>query len=299
MLAGECVPYAKVGGLADVLGALPRELEKLGFRSASSFPAIGRSISRNSGFEPVSGFDSEVLRCPPVRRFPAPDAPVFLIGNDGFFGREASIRIPSRAGISRIRRIGGFSFSAPHMEFIGSALSKVDILHCHDHQAGLIPAYLQRFYRDIRPWKAGTVFTIHNMGYQGVFPGGRDGEDRLQSCRVLSVSPFEFYGMLNFMKVGVVFCGCRDDGQRDLCRARFSRARSLVTDWRALFASRPEPPIGILNGIDYEVWNPASDPLLAATYKPATTWRASGRTKRPFFGSSAWMKHGWNVRSSR
>src|SRR5688572_15646938 len=275
MLAGECVPYAKVGGLADVLGALPRELEKLGFQVSIIIPRYRSIDLAKWGFKRVDGFNPKSFD---VHQSTLPDSgiEIFLIGHDGYFGRRGIYTDPVTGWDFPDQADRWIFFQRSAMEFIGSALPKVDILHSHDHQAGLIPAYLQRFYRGYSTLaKAGTVFTIHNMGYQGVFPADAMARTGFNPAEFFPMSPFEFYGMLNFMKVGVVFSDTVTTVSETYA-LEIQQSKEFGYGLEGVVRSRPEPPIGILNGIDYEIWNPQTDSMLEATYTPADL---DGKTK--------------------
>lgn len=265
MLAGECVPYAKVGGLADVLGALPRELERLGFSVSVVMPRY-RSIDLGKfGFERLKDFDGTTFD---IHRsiLPGSCTEVFLIGNERYFGRRGiytdivtGLDFPDQAD-------RWIFFQRSAMEFIRRHFSKVDILHCHDHQTGLIPAYLQRLYRS-DPVFASTrsVFTIHNLGYQGIFPAEAMSRTGLNVAEFYPMSPFEFFGKMNFMKAGIVFADAVTTVSETYAW-EIQRSAEFGYGLEGVVRSRTDPPIGILNGIDYGIWNPQDDPLLSATY---------------------------------
>jgi starch synthase len=265
MLAGECVPYVKVGGLADVLGVLPRELEKLGFEVTVIIPRYRSIDLAKFGFEHLSAFD---FRSFDVHRatLPCSGIQVFLIGNDAYFGRRGIYTDPVTGWDFPDQADRWIFFQRSALEFIGAALPKVDILHCHDHQTGLIPAYLQRFFRGYASLaKTGSVFTIHNMGYQGVFPADTMARTGFNPAEFSPMSPFEFYGMLNFMKVGVIFADTVTTVSETYA-LEIQRSAEFGYGLEGVVRSRSEPPVGILNGIDFEIWNPASDPLLVSRY---------------------------------
>jgi starch synthase len=154
------------------------------------------------------------------------------------------------------------------MEFF-KTLPSADILHCHDHQTGLIPAYLRRLYRTEPSFaRARTMFTIHNMGYQGLFP--RDGMNRtgFNDAEFYPTSPFEFYGMLNFMKVGITYADLVTTVSETYAR-EIQQAKEFGYGLEGVLKERSRDLIGILNGIDTELWNPATDRLIPAVYSPA------------------------------
>src|SRR2546421_5938411 len=155
MAAGECVPFAKVGGLGDVLGALPLALERLGVSVTIVIPRHRVIDLAKFGFEPYPvpapasaplGFENipyDVHRS----KLPGSSIDVFLIGNDRFFDRPGVYVDPATAKDYPDQADRWIFFQRAVMEFLKSALPSPDILHCHDHQTGLMPAYLRRMYR--------------------------------------------------------------------------------------------------------------------------------------------------------
>jgi starch synthase len=265
MLAGEAVPFAKVGGLADVLGALPPELEKLGFDVSVVIPRYRVIDLQKFGFEFLPGFASLPFD---VHRsvLPGTNVSVFLIGNDSFFDRDGIYTDPATGGDYPDQPDRWIFFQRSAMEFVRLGLPNVDILHCHDHQTALIPAYLQRFYREHPALqRTGTVFTIHNMGYQGVFAGDTMARSGFDLREFYPMSPFEFFGSMNFMKVGVTFADSVTTVSATYAREIQSSAE-FGYGLEGVLRNRMEPPVGILNGIDYSVWDPSRDPLLPAHY---------------------------------
>jgi starch synthase len=265
MLAGEAVPFAKVGGLADVLGALPPELEKLGFTVSIVIPRH-RSIDLDKfGFEPVlrlETFPFDVHRS----TLPGSGVAAYLIGNDTFFGREGIYTDPATRHDYPDQAERWIFFQQSAMEFIRLGLSSVDLLHCHDHQTALIPAYLRRFYRDyLKLERTGSILTIHNMGYQGVFPAGTMARSGFDYGEFYSMSPFEFHGSMNFMKVGIAFADAVTTVSETYAR-EIQASEEFGYGLEGVLRERLDPPSGILNGIDYEKWNPSTDPLLPAHY---------------------------------
>jgi len=265
MLAGEAVPFAKVGGLADVLGALPPELEKLGFTVSIIIPRYRSIDLEKFGFEPVlrlESFPFDVHRS----TLPGSGVSVYLIGNDAYFGREGIYTDPATRHDYPDQADRWIFFQQSAMEFIRLGFSTVDFLHCHDHQTALIPAYLRRFYRDYaRLERTGSVLTIHNMGYQGVFPGGTIARSGFDYGEFYPMSPFEFHGSMNFMKVGIIFADAVTTVSETYAR-EIQTTEEFGYGLQGVIRDRMDPPLGILNGIDYEIWNPATDPLLPAHY---------------------------------
>jgi starch synthase len=265
MMAGEAVPFAKVGGLADVLGALPPELERLGFTVSVVIPRHRSIDLRKFGFEPVLRLETLPFD---VHRsvMPGSGVSVYLIGNDTFFGREGIYTDPATRRDYPDQADRWIFFQQAAMEFIRLGFSSVDLLHCHDHQTALVPAYLQRFYRDYAALqRAGSVLTIHNIGYQGVFPASTMARSGFDYGEFYPMSPFEFHGSMNFMKVGIVFADAVTTVSETYAR-EIQSSEEFGYGLQGVLRDRADPPLGILNGIDYEVWNPLTDPLLPAHY---------------------------------
>jgi starch synthase len=196
---------------------------------------------------------------------PGSNVRVFLIGADRFFDRDG-IYLDSVTGRDYPDQADRWIFfQRAAMEFIQTALPRVDVVHCHDHQTALIPAYLDRLYRGSSLAAARTVFTIHNMGYQGLFPKDVMARTGFAGSDFYATGPFEFFGMFNFMKVGVVTADVvttvSETYAREICEND-----EFGFGLEGVLRSRAERPIGILNGIDYAIWNPETDPLIPAHY---------------------------------
>jgi starch synthase len=275
MVAGEAVPFAKVGGLGDVIGALPRALEKLGVSVTIAIPRY-RSIDLSRfGFEPWPvppgsqvQFGPEVLPYD-VHRATLPNSSieVFLIGNDRFFDRDG-IYVDVETGKDYPDQADRWIFfQRAVMEFFKTRPAP-GILHCHDHQTGLIPAYLRRFYRSADAFqRTRSVFTIHNMGYQGLFPRDAMARAGFDDAEFYPASPFEFYGMLNFMKVGITYADVITTVSQTYAR-EIQGSREYGYGLQDVLRERAHDLVGILNGIDDELWNPATDGLIPARYSP-------------------------------
>ena len=274
MVAAECVPFAKVGGLADVIGALPAALEKLGVAVSIAIPRHRVINLEKFGFEPYPapgnarvpvGFESipyDVHR----GKLPNSSVDVFLLGNDRFFDRPGIYVDPATAKDYPDQADRWIFFQRAVMEFLKSGSPSPDILHCHDHQTGLIPAYLDRIYRTGYAYtQTRSIFTIHNMGYQGLFPRDVMTRSGFNDAEFYPASPFEFYGMVNFMKLGITYADLITTVSPTYAR-EIQGSDEFGYGLQGVLRNRSDRLIGILNGIDDEVWNPAKDPLIPATY---------------------------------
>lgn len=272
MVAGEAVPFAKVGGLGDVIGALPQALEKLGVRVTVVIPRYRTVDLQKFGFEPVPapgegrvplGFEYIAYD---VHRAKAPgsDVEVLLMGNDRFFDREG-IYLDAATGKDYPDQADRWIFfQRAVMEFYAHCSPAPAIIHCHDHQTGLIPGYLHRIYVDALP-NTRAVFTIHNMGYQGLFPRDVMMRTGFDDAEFYPASPFEFYGTFNFMKVGITYADLITTVSETYAREIQDR-REFGYGLEGVLRERSRHLIGILNGIDDELWDPAMDRFIPSQY---------------------------------
>jgi starch synthase len=275
MIAGEAAPYAKIGGLADVMGALPPQLEKLGVAVSILIPRYRSIDLQRYGFHPypVSGdlnFDVQTTV------LPHSSVRVFLIGIDYYFDRDG-IYVDSATGLDYPDQADRWiAFQRAALEFVRVALSPVDILHCHDHQAALIPGYLKRIYSGHPALsRTRTVLTIHNMGYQGIFPASVMAKSGFDMAEFFPGSPFEYFGQLNFMKVGIALADRVTTVSPTYAR-EIEESSELSFGLNGVLNDRPDRVLGILNGIDPDVWNPLSDLRIPA--------RFSGRSEEALEG---------------
>jgi starch synthase len=271
-VASEAVPFAKTGGLADVAGAVPRCLAALGHDVALALPYY-RSTRERFGSEAGKAVDRlEVdLDGSPTRgsllRTTAPDSdvPVYLVDQPEFFDREGLYGTSEGDHEDNARRFIFFS------KAVLQAAKKLDwrpnIYHCNDWQTALLPAELKfglssdSFYRDSR-----TVLTIHNLAYQGVFDAGAFDLTGLDRAEHFHMGEFEFWDQLNLLKGGLVHADVLTTVSRRYALEIQSTEYGCGLD--GVLRQRADRLVGILNGIDYGVWNPATDTHIAANYSP-------------------------------
>lgn len=274
MIAGECVPFAKVGGLADVIGALPAELEKFGVTTRIIIPRYRAIDLEKFGFVsysvagdcrvPVGSEDLAYdVHCGLV---PGTPIEVFLIGNDRFFDRDG-IYVDAETGIDYPDQADRWIFfQRAALAFVNSTFPEVDVLHCHDHQTGLIPAYIEKFYRRVGLLtRTASVYTIHNLGYQGLFPREVMIRAGFDDNEFYPMSSFEFYGAMNFMKAGISYADLITTVSETYAR-EIRESREFGNGLEGVLHDRRNDLVGILNGIDDALWNPETDPLIAARY---------------------------------
>ena len=277
MVAAECVPFAKVGGLGDVIGALPIALEKLGVSVTIVIPrhrVIDLDKFRfehypvpGNGLVPV-GFENvpyDVHRS----KLPGSSIDVVLLGNDRFFDRPGLYVDPATAKDYPDQADRWIFFQRAVMEFLKAESPNrppPDVLHCHDHQTGLIPAYLRKFYQSEHSFtRTRSVFTIHNMGYPGLFQRETMVRAGFSEAEFYPFSPFEFFGKMNFMKVGISYSDLVTTVSPTYAQ-EIQNSKEFGYGLEGVLRERSQSVIGILNGIDDSLWNPATDPLIAAHY---------------------------------
>lgn len=268
-VAPEGVPFSKTGGLADVAGALPRALAALGlevdvilprYRATRQGPAVdaGRSVTMplSAGFRFASVQDGGASQG--VRTYLI-DCPEFF-DRDGLYQDKATgADYPDNH-----LRFAGFSLAA--LEFIKRIEPPPGIIHCHDWQTALVPVYLQRNYkRDLFFHDTRTVFTIHNVAYHGDFPHSALSEISLDDS-VFTSEMLEYYDRVNLLKGGIVFADALTTVSPRY--AREIQTAEFGVGLEGVLKKNAGRLRGILNGADYEVWNPATDPLIPANFTP-------------------------------
>ncbi len=266
-VASEVAPFAKTGGLADVTGALPQALARLGHWVCvimPRYPTVERAVRSlekvQEGLAVPMGPQTEYGTVWSARL--APSIPAYFIEHPGYFARGALYTTVDGDYPDNAQRFAFFAKAA--LETCRALNLQPDIVHCHDWQAALIPAYLQTTLRQDAAFAAvGSLLTIHNIAYQGLFPP--------QVLEFLQLPPqtytpdgFEFYGRVNYLKAGIVFADLINTVSRryseEIQTAEFGGGLD------GILRHRGQDLYGVLNGIDDGEWNPATDRLIAARY---------------------------------
>ncbi len=262
MVASEAAPFSKTGGLADVVGSLPGALRDLGHEVAVLAPLYGSAGSM--GFHRVfdnltiwfgsKRYETSVYLTPGDTPFYLLDCPELydrpgLYGADGedFPDNHIRFAVLSRAALELVRRF-----------------FRADIIHCHDWQTGLVPAYLKTvFAYDPTFLAVRTLFTIHNLGYQGlcdpdVLPGIGLDEG------VLHPGGMEFFGRLSLIKGGLNYADALNTVSPTYAREIQTEEYGFGLD--GVLRARADVLTGILNGVDYTQWDPARDSFIPVNY---------------------------------
>ena len=264
MIASEATPFAKTGGLGDVLGALPSALARLGWDVTVAVPRY-RGVVAGALVEhfPVSvgGYTRE------VGFFDAPladGAHALLVDCPELYDREAFYGVDDAGYPDNPRRFAMLVRAA--LEFLARSGAGRSVVHAHDWQAGLAPVYLKTLYAT-HPVIGGapTVFTIHNLAYQGVFEP--DWLPRLDlPWDLFTIEGLEYWGRISFLKGGIMDADIITTVSRKY--AEEIQTPELGFGFDGILRRRAGDLVGILNGIDTTQWDPAHDRLLPAPYAP-------------------------------
>ena len=264
-VASEGVPFSKTGGLADVVGALPKALAKLGHELKVVLPRYRMTkpgkpeakmqrltLPLGSGYKFASIQDAGV----------AGNVHTFLVECPFFFDRAGLYQEKGEDYPDNAQRFAAFSFAA--LELMQRSATPPDIIHCHDWQTALVPIYLRNLYQDDEFFRnTSVVFTIHNVGYQGLFPQDILPEISLPSG-LFTMDFLEYYGKVNLLKGGIVFSDFITTVSRKY--AEEIQTPEFGCGLEGVFQSRGDHLRGILNGVDYDDWSPATDKLVPANY---------------------------------
>lgn len=254
-VSSEVFPFSKTGGLADVAGALPAELTKLGHEVKVVTPRY-RGLPNES-------------------TLPNSKTKVYFIENDDLYARDG---LYQQAGVDYEDNAQRFIyFSRATLELCKQLDWKPDVIHCNDWQTGLIPVYLKSIYAT-DPFFQGirSIYTIHNLAYQGVFP-----KETLEltglSWDYFTMDRVEFWGKLNFMKSGLVFADMITTVSEQYSRE--IQTEEYGCGLEGVLQGRQQDLFGIINGVDYKVFSPDKDPMIAKPYTLKTLEKKNDNKK--------------------
>jgi starch synthase len=267
----EAVPFAKTGGLADVSGALPAALADAGCdvrivlpgyrtidRGKFSFRTIGTAeVPLGGGRATVEFLEG---RLPGHAGRPVP---VYLVAHEPSFGRAGLYGEGGKDYEDNLERFTVFGRGA--LTLPGLLRWVPDVMHCQDWQTGLIPVWLREEPRPTALEDAATLFTIHNLAYQGLFPSERLPVTGL-GRRVFTMHGLEFYGKINLLKGGLEYADRLSTVSEQY--AREIQTPEFGCGLEGVLRERAADLVGILNGVDYSAWDPSIDRHLAARYTP-------------------------------
>ncbi|MBA2251487.1 MAG: glycogen synthase GlgA [Nitrospirales bacterium] len=277
LVASEAVPFAKTGGLADVAGALPRELARLGHHVSLVLPGYSTIDASTHGLAswdrvsvPSASGPTEAI----VERGLLPDstlplnqqAQIFAIRHDAYFSRKGLYQQSGADYPDNLERFTFFCRAVMQLllQFQDKTQWVPDVIHAHDWQTALCLAYLKILYLDYtQRHSIGTLFTIHNLGYQGLFPASDYPKTGLPPS-LFTPSGLEFYGSCNVLKSGLVYADYLSTVSQTYSREIQTPEFGFGLD--GLIRERQDRLIGVVNGIDTDVWDPATDTHLPVQY---------------------------------
>ncbi|WP_300061229.1 glycogen synthase GlgA [uncultured Roseobacter sp.] len=260
-VASECAPFVKTGGLADVVGALPKALAPLGVTARVMLPAYPALAEVAAAGEEV--WHHADLQDGPARLIAAKAEEIDLLLLDAphLYDRPGNIYLGSdgQDWPDNAQRFAALSYAAAEVAMGALENWRPDIVHAHDWQAGLVPAYLHQSDAPTPP----CVLTIHNIAFQGLFDASLMTSLGLSSALYTSEG-MEYFGRIGFLKAGVAFA-------QKITTVSPTYARELMQPefgmgLEGLMRARQADLSGILNGIDLQAWNPEDDPALETPY---------------------------------
>ncbi len=249
----EVMPFAKTGGLADVCGSLPLALKNERIDVSIIMPFYRGVDTKGISIKPLSG---DIL----FAKVNGID--VYFVKNDEFFNRDGLYGESSGDYKDNLKRFSFFSKRV--LRFLKEINLAPDIIHCHDWQTSLIPIYLKYNHKEDSFYaKTKTVLTIHNLAYQGVF--SRSEFPLLGLSQDLnSPEALEFYGKINLLKGGIIFSDQVTTVSSQY--AREIRHKEFGCGLEGVINHRKDDLLGILNGIDTNLWNPEKDEFIEKKY---------------------------------
>jgi starch synthase len=260
-LSAECYPVAKVGGLADVVGALPKYQCEAGLNAAVVMPFYDRKFTQENRFDVVFRGSTllgtrrlyfEILK----EQTNKLGFELFLVKIPGLIDRVEVYQYPDE-------NEQFIAFQIAFLDWISNSQQSPDIIHCHDHHSGLVPFLLYHSRLYTRLANTPTVFTIHNGQYHGSFSW-----DKLNYLPEIDLSKgglLDWAGMINPLAAAVKCCWKYTTVSPSYLHELTISSNGL----EYLFYLEQAKGIGIINGIDTEIWNPKTDPMIAANFSAA------------------------------
>jgi starch synthase len=275
-VSAEVYPYSKVGGLGDVAGALPGALAKTGVEIVVVTPAYGTINRQSHNLESSPyGFsvqlENETVDCG-LSRWISPghsNHRIYFVENEQYFGSrgiyENKSGKPYKDNDKRFLLL-----SKASLEICNVLHWTPDLIHCHDNHTALMPVYLKTRSPDYSHFQnTKTLLTLHNIAYQGIVSMKRQRIYKLPDELFNPTAPMEWYGQINPLKAGIVFADA-------VSTVSPTHAKEITTDevlsagLKSVIYEHQQHVFGILNGVDYSEWNPATDIFISKQYSPGS-----------------------------
>ncbi|OGC11145.1 hypothetical protein A3K48_01260 [candidate division WOR-1 bacterium RIFOXYA12_FULL_52_29] len=264
-VSSEVVPFAKTGGLADVAGALPKALKNIGHDVRVFMP-------RYKMVDPDKYELKKILPQIYEGKIPGTDVTVYFFDDPLFFGeRDGLYQLQGSDYPDNLERFSAFCRAA--IPLLKELNWRPDIIHANDWQSALVIALLKKLYKD-DPFfnRTAAVYSIHNMAYLGLFP-----KEKLLftglGWDLFKPSGLEYWGEIALTKAGFIFADVINTVSENYAKEIQTHEYGAGLD--GLLRSRSSDVYGIINGLDYEIWNPATDQNIIKRYSPATIFLKS------------------------
>lgn len=266
-VSSEVFPFAKTGGLADVSGALPKELANLK-NDVKVFMPLYKSIDKEKyKLEFIWSIDEINIKILEEKykvevylsRLPNSNVEIYFVDCPHFFYRDEFYTKDKDEADRWIL------FNRAVLEIIQRIKWKPDIINANDWQSGLIPFYLKTHYKwDELFNNTKTVFSVHNIGYQGLFTKNTLAKAEIDNYFFYPEGPLEFYGKVSFLKAGLTLSDIVTTVSPSYVKELMTK--DLGGGMHDVLKERKDKFYGILNGVDYEIWNPSKDKLIPYNY---------------------------------
>jgi len=264
--AAEATPYVKTGGLADVTGSLLKEFRKKGDNVSLVLP-LYRAVKERCELYPTETSVRLKMGGPELtaniwtsEKSPSPGA--YFIECDELYGRDELYGESNGDYPDNALRFAFFSRAV--LETCVAMDIRPDVIHCNDWQTGLVPLYLKAMYRGEKSLKKTAVlFTIHNIGYQGLFPPS-DLPFTGLGRQYFNPEGIEFYGKVSYMKAGLLYSDLLNTVSVTYAREILDEEHGFGLD--GVLRKRKKDLLGVVNGVDYHEWDPAADTFIPAPY---------------------------------
>jgi starch synthase len=280
IVSAEALPFSKTGGLGDVVGALFKELLKAGIDVKLFLPyyritknnlldntentgiVYGVTIGKEKKFGAVRSLRATIDSEGELTFKPDKAGNIYFVEHNDFFDRDQLYGTSYGEYLDNAERF--IFFSRAILEMCRILDLKFEIIHCHDWHTALIPLYLKTLYKECMCFeRTSTILTIHNLGYQGVFP-----REKLEltgfGWEMFHIDCLEFYGMINFLKAGIFNADVITTVSPTYAKEILTPEYGFGLD--GVLKKRQDKLIGILNGIDYNIWDPERDVNIVKNY---------------------------------
>jgi starch synthase len=265
LVTSEAMPLAKTGGLADMVSAYAAAAREAGVETTILMPgypsafARAKAVTKVCTLSDLPGGDAVIYRA----RMPDSNVPVLLLQQDALYARTGFYQDQDGNDYGdNALRFAALSHAAVRVASGLRGIARPDVVHAHDWHAGLVPMLIAQA-RNAGATHAKSVFTIHNLAFQGNYPMWMAGQLGIPQD-ALGIDGIEFYGELSFMKAGIQFADkvttVSDTYAREILTERFGHRMEGV------LAANRHKLSGITNGIDMVMWDPAQDPMIGANY---------------------------------